>query len=134
MAWAICRRTKNEPHIPTSYVESPGMQFYWINPDNILEACHHSFYALMSWQHPSLWTLLKSLRSQQALSQSTINDIHRGSTFTGSSKKRQSNERIEKLTSEYTSGITLNKIGLCFKHILYIVCLNRLFYKLSFSR
>ena len=34
MAWAICRRTNNGPHIPTLHVESPGTQFYWINPDN----------------------------------------------------------------------------------------------------
>ena len=48
---------------------------------NALEAFHHSFNALISCQHPSIWTLLHSLKRQQALTLNTISEIQRGQTF-----------------------------------------------------
>ena len=102
-----------------------------------------------SFEASLLTSTAEEPHSQQALSQGTINDIHKGSKFTVNSKERRRNERIEKLASEYTrAGVnrlihgiapnymtSINFIYCMFEQIiLYNVCLNRLFYILSFDR
>ena len=69
---------------------------------NALEAFHHSFNALISCQHPSIWTLLDSLKRQQALTLNTISEIQRGQTFNPSAKERMRNDRIMRLVSQYS--------------------------------
>ena len=69
---------------------------------NALEAFHHSFNALISCQHPSIWTLLDSLKRQQALTLNTISEIQRGQTFHTSAKERMRNDRIMRLVSQYS--------------------------------
>ena len=69
---------------------------------NALEAFHHSSNALISCQHPSIWTLLDSLKRQQALTLNTISEIQRGQTFHPSAKERMRNDRIMRLVSQYS--------------------------------
>ena len=64
LAWAICRGTKNGPHIPqerSSVLQSTGSTLTSIS----VEAYHQSYNALESCQHPFLWTPLKSLTANK---------------------------------------------------------------------
>ena len=69
---------------------------------NALEAFHDSFNVLISCQHPSIWTLLDSLKRQQALTLNTISEIQREKTFQPSAKERMRNDWIMRLVSQYS--------------------------------
>ena len=69
---------------------------------NALEAFHHTFNSLLSCQHPTVWSLLSSLQTQQNHSRSTIFKINRGEQFKTSAVERRRNVRISNLVSDYT--------------------------------
>ena len=84
------------------HVEASGLPCQTTWTTNAQEAYHHSFNALISCQHPSIWNLLDSLKKQQALTLNTIGEIQRGTTFRTSAKDKRRNDRILTLISQYT--------------------------------
>ena len=85
---------------------------------NALEAFHHSFNSLISCQHPSIFKLLDGLKSQQSLSNNTMQRVARGCTFKPNKMQEGRNTRIQALIAGYNRadaarflrGIALNYI------------------------
>ena len=69
---------------------------------NSLEAFHHTFNALISCQHPTVWKLLLALEQQQNLTEDTLVRIQRGDSFRTSAKETKRNEKLATLLSNYT--------------------------------
>ena len=84
--------------------------------NNAIEAFNHKFNSLLSCHHPSLWTLIKSLRREQALTENTHAHINRGDTKQPSTKEASRHARITNIVQSYISsdpdktfrGITFN--------------------------
>ena len=75
---------------------------------NSLEAFHHTFNALVSCQHPTVWKLLLALEKQQNLTEDTLIRIQRGDSFRVSAKETKRNERLSTLINNYTTATADN--------------------------
>ena len=74
--------------------------------DNAIEAFNHKFNSLPSCHHSSVWTLIKSLRREQALTENTHAHISRarGDMKQPSAKDASRNARITILVQSYISS------------------------------
>lgn len=85
---------------------------------NSLEAFHHSFNALISCHHPTIWKLLPALQKQQHLTMNTIHRICRGDTFRTSSKEAVRNQRLATIVLNYDSSNIDNTLkGITFNYL-----------------
>ena len=71
--------------------------------DNAIEAFNHKFNSLLSCHHSSVWTLTKSLRREQALTENTHAHISRGDMKQPSAKDASRNASITTLVQSYIS-------------------------------
>ena len=75
---------------------------------NSLKAFHHTFKALVSCQHPTVWKLLLALEKQHNLTEDTLIRIQRGDSFRTSAKETRRNERLSALINNYTRATADN--------------------------
>ena len=99
------RGRRSTPHFPLKMWNVVGRHQQGSTcTNNAIEAFNHKFNSLLSCHHPSLWTLIKSLRREQALTENTHVHINRGDTKQPSTKEASRNARITNIVQSYISS------------------------------
>ena len=99
------RGRRSPPHFPFKMWNVVGRhQQGSTRTNNVIEAFNHNFNSLLSCHHPSLWTLIQSLRREQALTENTHAHINRGDTKQPSTKQASRNARITNIVQSYISS------------------------------
>ena len=89
------RGRRSPPHFPLKMWNVVGRhQQGSTRTNNAIEAFNHKFNSLLSCHHPSVWTLIKSLWREQALTENTHVHINRGDMKQPSTTEASRNANI----------------------------------------
>ena len=101
---AAVGRRRLQPMFPHSMWNVLGRHFNGSSrTTNSLESYHHSFNALISCQHPTIWVLLASLKKQHALTDNVMTRITRGDIYQHSKVEATRNRRLITLVMQYSA-------------------------------
>ena len=117
----IGRRGRHSPpHLPPKMWSVDGRhQQGTTRTNNVIEAFNHMFNSLLSCHHSSVWTLIKSLRRKQALTENTHAHISRRDMKQPSAKEATRNTRITIIVQSYISSDPDNILrGIAFNYFM----------------